>query len=65
MSTNNQRISKLEKNYIKKQQYKVASSDRFEDDTRRLKLEKNDERVCTCKENVKGFFLSTYCKIRY
>ena len=36
------------KNYIKREQEKVVSSDRSEDDKKRLNLEKNDEGVYIC-----------------
>ena len=35
---------------------KVLSSDRFEDDKKRLNLEKNDEGVYTCKGRLQGFY---------
>ena len=43
--------------YIKREQEKVVSSDRFEDDKKRLNLKKNDEGVYMCKERLQGFYL--------
>ena len=42
--------------YIKREQEKVVSSDRFEDDKKRLNLEKNDEGVYICKGRLQGFY---------
>lgn len=42
--------------YIKCEQEKVAGSDRFEDEKRRLNLEKDDEGVYICKERFAGFY---------
>ena len=52
-STNNSRISKSEKKNC--EQEKVASSDRIEDDKKKLNLEKNDEGVYICKARLQGF----------
>ena len=43
------------KNYIKCEQEKVASSDRIEDDKKKLNLEKNDDGVYICKVRLQGF----------
>ena len=43
--------------YIKREQKKVVSSDRFEDDKKRLNLEKNDEGIFICKGRLQGFYL--------
>ena len=51
--------------YIKREQEKVVSSDRFEDNKKRLNLEKNDEEVLYAREDFKGFILSTYHRIQY
>ena len=42
--------------YIKPEQEKVVSSDRSEDDKRRLNLEKNDEEVYIRKRRLQGFY---------
>ena len=42
--------------YIKRDQDKVVSSDIFEDDKKRLNLEKNEEGVCICKGRPQGFY---------
>ena len=44
------------KSYIKREQEKVVSSDRFEDHKKRLNLEKNDEGVYICKRRLQGFY---------
>ena len=43
------------KNYIKCEQEKVASSDKIEDDKKKLNLEKNDDGVYICKVRLQGF----------
>ena len=50
--------------YIKREQEKVVSTDRFKDDKKRLNLEKNDEGVCISKGRIQRFY-STYRKIPY
>ena len=42
--------------YVKREQEKVVSSDRFEVDKKRLNLEKNDEEVYICKGRLQGFY---------
>ena len=42
--------------YIKREQEKVVSSDRFEDDKKRLNLEKNDEGVYVCNGGLQEFY---------
>ena len=42
--------------YHKREQEEVVSSDRFEDDKKRLNLEKNDEEVYICKGRLQGFY---------
>ena len=42
--------------YIKREQEKVVSSDRFEDDKKRLNLEKNYEGVYICKGRLQGYY---------
>ena len=44
------------KNFIKHEQKKLASSERFEDDRKRLNLKKNDEGVYICKGKLQGFY---------
>lgn len=53
---NNRRIIKWEKNYIKHEQKKVASSDRFEDSKKRLNPEKNNEGVYIYKRKRQGLY---------
>ena len=42
--------------YITREQGKVGSSDRFEDDKKRLDLEKSNEGVYVCKGRPQGFY---------
>ena len=42
--------------YIKHEQEKTASSDKFEDNKKRLNLEKNVEEVYTCKGKLQDFY---------
>ena len=51
--------------YIKGEQEKVVSSDRFEDDEKSLNLEKNDTGFIYARDDFMGFILSTYPKIQY
>ena len=46
------------KNYINREQKKTVSSGRFEDDTKRLNLKKNDEGVYICKGRHQGFYVA-------
>ena len=41
---------------IKREQKKVASSDRFDDNEKRLNLEKNDDIIYVCKGRLQGFY---------
>ena len=51
--------------YIKYEQDKIVSSGRFTGNKKRVNLEKNDEVVYICKEDLKGFILSILHKIQY
>ena len=51
--------------YIKREQEKIVSSDRFEGGKKRLNLGKNDKGVYKCKGKLQGFYPTTYRKIQY
>ena len=51
--------------YIKREQEKLVSSDRFEGGKKRLNLGKNDEGVYKCMGKLQGFYPTTYRKIQY